>query len=132
MPERSGLLCDGGSPIAVPMLAAAPPPVLFGIFETRRGINNIRMNRELLQIGVLIGGLCVCPTLTRGDVTITEPLGGNDISADKSLNSTNGAGFTALGNIVLTEGATTDFAVGNNKTLILTLPSGWQFNTSAG
>src|SRR6266404_187351 len=90
------------------------------------------MNRALLRLGLMIGALCVgsCPLL--GSVIITEPVGGNDISADKSLNSTNGAAFTALGNIVLTEGATTDFAVGNNKTFILTLPSGWQFNSGVG
>src|SRR6266576_4054277 len=92
------------------------------------------MNRALLRLGLMIGALCVgsCPLL--GDVIITEPGGGNsiDISADTSVNSTNGAGFTTLGNIVLTEGATTDFAVGNNKTFILTLPSGWQFKSGVG
>src|SRR6266481_381460 len=90
------------------------------------------MNRALLRFGLMIGAFCVgsCPVL--GDVLITEPVGGNDVSADKSLNSTNGAAFTSLGNIVLTEGATTDFAVGNNKTFILTLPSGWQFKSGVG
>src|SRR5213075_651862 len=63
---------------------------------------------------------------------ITSPTGGNNVSADKALNSTNGAAFTALGNIVITEGAATDFAAGNNQTLILTIPSGWQFNPGVG
>src|SRR6266853_6695877 len=90
------------------------------------------MNRALLRFGLMIGALCVgsCPVL--GDVVITEPLGGNDVSADKCLNSTNGAGFTALGNIVLAEAATTDFGAGNNKTFILTLPYGWQFKSGVG
>jgi hypothetical protein len=114
------------------MLADGSSARTFRQFETRRGRKNIGMNRELLQIGLVVGALCVCPSLTRGDVTVTEPLGGNDISADKSLNSTNGAGFTALGSIVLTETMTSDFAVGNNKTLILTLPYGWQFNPGVG
>src|SRR5260221_11195066 len=87
------------------------------------------MNRALMRFGLTIGAFCVgsCPVL--GDVLITEPQGGNYISADKSVNSTNGAGFTSLGNIVIAERATNDFAVGNNQTLILTLPSGWQFKS---
>src|SRR5881397_2489924 len=68
----------------------------------------------------------------RADVVITSPSGGNNVSADKALNSTNGAGFTALGSIVITEGASTDFAVGNNQTLTLTVPDGWQFNAGVG
>src|SRR5438034_2251268 len=90
------------------------------------------MKRASLRFGLMIGALCVgsCPLL--GDVIITEPIGGNDVSADKCFNSTNGAGFVAQGNIVLTEAATTDFAAGNNKTFILTLPSGWQFNSGVG
>src|SRR2546428_11975326 len=106
---------------------------VFGRLEPREiAQKNIRMNRALLRFGLIIGALCAgsCPVL--GDVIITEPLGGNDVSADKCLNSTNGAAFTALGNIVLTEAATTDFAVGNNKTFILTLPSGWQFKSGVG
>src|SRR5438445_1477400 len=89
------------------------------------------MNRALLRFGLMIGALCagLCPVL--GDVIITEPTGGNDVSADKSLNSTNGAAFKALGNIVITEGASDDFAAGNGQTLILTLPGSWRFNTGA-
>src|SRR6266404_1031192 len=90
------------------------------------------MNRELLRFGLVAGALWFGSCRILADVTVTEPPGGNDISADKSLNSTNGAAFTALGNIVLAEAATTDFGVGNSKTLILTLPMGWRFNTSAG
>ena len=60
----------------------------------------------------------------RAAVVITSPTGGNNVSADKALNSTNGAAFTALGSIVITEGASTDFALGNNQTLILTVADG--------
>jgi len=66
------------------------------------------------------------------NVTVTEPTGGNNLSADKALNSTNGAAFTALGNIVITEGNSADFAVGNNQTLILTPFDGWRFNPGVG
>src|SRR5882724_5483410 len=90
------------------------------------------MNRKLIRFGLLAGALCLCANRVLGDVTVTEPLGGNDISADKSLNSTSGAGFTALGSIVLAETMTSDFAAGNNKTFILTLPYGWQFKPGVG
>src|SRR6266436_678533 len=90
------------------------------------------MNRASLRFGLMIGALCAGSCAVLGDVIITEPAGGNDVSADTCLNSTNGAAFILLGNIVLTEAATTDFAVGNNKTLILTLPSGWQFKSGVG
>ena len=57
----------------------------------------------------------ICPSLTRGDVTITEPLGGNDISADKSLNSTNGAGFTALAALSLRKQSRLTSRLGTTK-----------------
>src|SRR5213593_1078193 len=85
-----------------------------------------------LRLGLVLGLIALhCPQL-RADVVITSPTGGNNVSADKALNSTNGAGFTALGSIVITEGASTDFAVGNNQTLTLTVPDGWQFNPGVG
>src|SRR5216684_9171384 len=90
------------------------------------------MKKTIRPLTLVLAFIALHSAQLRADVIVTEPTGGNDISADKSLNSTNGAGFTGLGNIVFTEGATADFAVGNNKTLILTLPFGWQFNTSAG
>src|SRR5216684_1045307 len=83
-------------------------------------------------MGLVLGLVGLCCHDLFADVTVTEPTGGNNISTDKSLNSTNGAGFTALGDIVLAEGLTSDFAAGNGKTFILTLPDGWQFNTAAG
>src|SRR6266568_4688972 len=84
--------------------------------------------RSVLAVGLLS---FFCQSLL-ADVTVTEPIGGNGISADTALNSTNGAAFTALGNIVIAEGLSSDFAKGTNKTLILTLPDGWRFSTAAG
>src|SRR2546426_2354596 len=78
-------------------------------------------------------GLLACWSLPLlADVTVTEPSGGQNISADKSLNSTNGAAFTALGSIVITEGTISDIAAGNNQTFILTAPDGWRFSAGVG
>lgn len=78
-------------------------------------------------------GLLIClSTRLLADVTITSPIGGNNLSVDKALNSTNGAAFTPLGDLVINEGANTDFAAGNNQTLILTAPDGWRFSAGVG
>src|SRR6266568_5293647 len=89
------------------------------------------MNNRLLRLGLVVGLSAFYTIQLRADVTVTSPSAGQGISADTAFNSTNGAGFSALGDIVITEGATTDFAPGTNKTLILTLPDGWRFNTAA-
>jgi len=68
----------------------------------------------------------------QANVLITSPTGGNNVPADKALNSTNGTAFTLLGNIVITEGAAADIAVGNSQTLVLTVPPGWQFKAGVG
>src|ERR1043166_6078694 len=81
---------------------------------------------------LVLAALGLYSTHLFANVAITQPTGGQNISTDKSLNSTNGAAFTSLGTIVLTEGATTDFAAGNNQTLILSAPSGWRFNAGVG
>src|SRR6266705_600049 len=88
------------------------------------------MNKTLVTLGIALG-LMGAANL-RADVIVTEPIGGNDVSTDKAVNSTNGAGYVALGNIVLTEAATSDFAPGNSQTLILTAPDGWRLNPAAG
>src|SRR2546428_8234491 len=89
------------------------------------------MNNRLFRLGLAVGLSVFYSLQLRADVTVTSPGAGQGISADTAFNSTNGSAFTALGNIVLTEGLTTDFAPGTNKTLILTLPDGWRFNTAA-
>ncbi|HEY6975515.1 MAG TPA: PKD-like domain-containing protein, partial [Chitinophagaceae bacterium] len=40
--------------------------------------------------------------------------------------------YSALGNIVITEGSNGDFATGNNKTLILTAPANFEFQAGIG
>ena len=70
-------------------------------------------------------------TTFHDSVNVTAATGGTNISADRAANATSPA-FTILGNIVITEVVATDFAAGNNVTLILTAPNGWQFNAGAG
>src|SRR6266566_4579369 len=90
------------------------------------------MNNKLFGLGLVMGLSVFYSFQLLAFVTVTSPSAGQGISADTAFNSTNGAGFTALGDIVITEGLTTDFAPGTNKTLILTLPDGWRFDTAAG
>src|SRR6266699_1625700 len=90
------------------------------------------MNKTAIRLGLVLGLIAFSSPQLLANVVITLPTGGNNIPADKALNSTNGAAFTTLGNIVITEGVNTDFANGTGQTLILTLPDGWQFNAGAG
>ena len=85
------------------------------------------MKKATFRLGLVLGLIAFNSPRLWADVILTSPTGGNNVSGDKALNSTNGAAFTALGNIVITEGASADFAAGNNQTLILTAPTGWQF-----
>src|SRR5262249_20319400 len=90
------------------------------------------MKITTIRLGLILGLVaCNAPRMW-ANVTITSPTGGNNLSAGRARNSTIGAAFTTLGSIVITEVATTDFAAGNNQTLILTIPSGWQFNPGVG
>ena len=73
---------------------------------------------------------CFCAGSAFGTVTITAP--SLTVTADTAENAAGGGSYTPLGNIVITEGANTDFA--NNQTgvtLILPAPSGWIFNNNA-
>src|SRR6266705_2999632 len=90
------------------------------------------MNKTALRLGLVLGLIAFNSTQLLANVVITSPTGGNNILADKALNSTNGAAFTALGNIVITEGVNTDFANGTGQTLILTVPDGYRFNAGVG
>src|SRR5436190_23856568 len=90
------------------------------------------MNKTALRLGVVLGLIVFNSAQLLANVVVTSPTGGNNMPADKALNSTNGAAFTALGNIVITEGVNTDFANGTSKTLILTMPDGYRFNAGAG
>ena len=65
-------------------------------------------------------------------VTVTPATGGTNISADKAANSTSPAGgtFSTIGNILISENLINDFSA--SGTLILSAPTGWQFNAGAG
>src|SRR5436309_6632662 len=96
-------------------------------------VTHLKSMKKKLAMLLVASGLALCTAnVAEAAVTVTAPTGGNNISADKALNSTNGAAFTALGNIVITEGVNTDFADGTNVTLILTPPDGWWFNAGVG
>src|SRR5438093_651818 len=90
------------------------------------------MNKTALRLGLFLGLMAFSSPQLLANVVITSPTGGNNIPADKALNSTNGAAFTALDNIVITEGVNTDFANGSGVTMILTIPDGWRFNPGVG
>src|SRR5262245_22588225 len=90
------------------------------------------MKMPALRLGLVLGLIAFSSSQLLANVVITSPTGGNNLPADKAMNSTNGAAFTALGNIVITEGVNTDFANGTLQTLILTVPNGWRFNAGVG
>src|SRR5262249_27903175 len=79
---------------------------------------------RLLALGLVLLGTAGA----QGAVSITAATGGTNISADTAQNAASPS-FTTLGNIVITEAVANDFSA--SGTLILTLPSGWRFNTSA-
>src|SRR5436309_7728961 len=90
------------------------------------------MKKTALRLCLSLGLIAFSLPQLRANVVITSPTGGNNIPADKALNSTNGAAFTALGNIVIAEGVNTDFANGSSVSLILTVPDGYRFNAGVG
>lgn len=62
-------------------------------------------------------------------ITVTPGTGGTNICANRAVGGVN-AGFTTLGNIVITEGLNNDITNGFHN-LVLNAPAGWQFNTGA-
>src|SRR5512143_155158 len=90
------------------------------------------MKTTTLHLSLVLGLIAFNSPQLRANVVITSPTGGNNVSADKALNSTNGAAFTALGNIVLTEGVESDLVAGDGQTLVLTVAAGWQFKPGVG
>ena len=63
-------------------------------------------------------------------VAVTAATGGTGLSADTAANAATPS-YTALGNMVITEGANGDFASPQtNTTLILTAPANWEFQAS--
>src|SRR5688572_763393 len=96
------------------------------------GTRTENMKARALELSLALLLISACTPHLLAAVTVTSPTGGNNMSADKALNSTNGAAFTALGNIVIAEGVNTDFANGNNVTLVLTIADGYRFNPGVG
>src|SRR5437867_5305648 len=90
------------------------------------------MKKTALRLCLFLGLIAFSSPQLLANVVITSPTGGNNIPADKALNSTNGAAFTALGNLVIAEGVNTDFPNGTGVTLILPLPDVWRFNPGVG
>src|SRR4030095_2912523 len=100
--------------------------------QVMMGTRMENMKARALRLSLALLLMAGCTSQLLADVNITSPTGGNNLSADKALNSTNGAAFTALGNIVIAEGVNTDFDNGNNVTLVLTIADGWRFNPGVG
>ncbi|MEI2750128.1 MAG: PKD-like domain-containing protein [Ferruginibacter sp.] len=69
----------------------------------------------------------------KADVIVTPATGGTLISADKAANASAPV-FSPLGDIIISESAADDFVNtgGTAKTLIITAPAGWTFNTASG
>ncbi|MFA6469683.1 MAG: hypothetical protein WCW35_12350 [Bacteroidota bacterium] len=88
------------------------------------------VSKTIKTAGLLLAAIVLCGNMLFATVTVTAATGGTNISADKAANAVTPL-FTTLGNIVITEGAKGDFAIGTGVTMILSAPSGWQFNTGA-
>lgn len=87
----------------------------------------------LLAIALLlvVGGFFVVQKVF-ATVGVTPATGGTNISVDKAANGVSPT-YTTLDNIVISEGTDADFAASQtNATLILTAPTGWQFNAGIG
>lgn len=84
--------------------------------------------KALLALAILF---FICASTAFGQVTITQPTGGQNISNDLS-NTGPAAAYTPIGDIVIAETAAGDFAAGTNRTLTFDRPSGWQFKPAVG
>ncbi len=93
--------------------------------------NDLGATFTLVATG-LTSGISIT-TIFTDSALVTSASNGTGISVNKAVGGSS-AGFTTLGNIILTEGSNTDFAdtASASKTLILLAPNGWQFNTGVG
>jgi len=87
-----------------------------------------------LAVAAVLGGaflaLVVLGRPAAAAVTVTPAAGGGSISADTAATGGSGA-WTSLGAITIAENLAADFAAGQaNFTLILTAPTGFEFNTA--
>ncbi len=74
----------------------------------------------------------ISTTATVGQVSITAATGGINITRSTAVNGSSPA-YSTLGDIVITETLDNDIKQSQtNNTLILSAPSNWQFNPSAG
>ena len=83
---------------------------------------------------IMIGGNPYVSFLTdHMSVLVTAANNGTNLSADKAVNSTSGAAYTSLSNIVIAEQNNNDMAANQNGvTLILTAPINWRFRAGSG
>src|SRR5438552_18195515 len=72
--------------------------------------------------------LAIGATTAAASTTTTPASGGTNVSADLAQNGI-APGFTTLGSVVIAEASNNDFRT--SGTLVLTAPSGWQFNPAA-
>lgn len=88
--------------------------------------------RFVLPVLLLVGSLFIGANHASAAVTVSVPSNGT-ISADKSANATSPA-YTSLNDIKIDENLNNDFADTGSATttLILTAPSGWEFNAGVG
>ena len=117
-------------PVPVKAIAAVATPAAF--FASGRGRPGRTMKIGIaITLALGLGLLCAADALA--NVAVTAAPGGTGLSADTAQNAV-APTFTTLGNIVISEVAKADFAdtAGVGKTLVLTAPSGWQFNAGTG
>ena len=88
-----------------------------------------RIDRIKSRLVLLLVLLCIMGHRGYAAVVITPASGGTGICSSKAVGGS-AAGFTTLGTITVTEGVATDLALGTDV-LVLSAPTGWQFNTAA-
>ena len=101
------------------------------IYSSEDGVNFNYLTRATVQD--IQGDSYVVFFTDHFSVIITVATNGTNISADKAGNSTSGAAYTALGNIVIAEWSNGDISASQtSKTLILTAPANWRFRAGSG
>ncbi len=85
------------------------------------------MKKLLLLVTMLIGY-----QMQRADaaITVTPASGGTNICANLAVGGAT-PGWTSLGTITVSENNNNDISTGFPRTLVITAPAGWQFNTAA-
>ncbi|MDB6028590.1 MAG: regulator of chromosome condensation, partial [Verrucomicrobiales bacterium] len=85
--------------------------------------------KKFIYSTLLALGFAFMPFVVEANVRITPASGGNNILADVAGDSVSPA-WTTLGPISIVERKKGDILAGNNVTLILTAPKGFEFNTA--